>query len=1044
MDDYVKKAFMAWKVKYRYSRTAGLMELFCFFFASCGCDPTARNDWYSPLSFCTDDAELLSKFIDSAHDTNTTSSPLLNDRSPHICSRFRELWENIALFSVHELLEGDGYLLSSSTMQHEQMNTNGNSNKLLYFLHIASSSKCFAIRHGATLATIYIIDSLIALLIDKGNILWTGDLGRIRNELERLIRSLFIKIMKRRTRDVALEIRVQTIHAIGRWICSRTEVFVATEWLKYIGWALNDGSSHLRLVALNQVHIILNCVHSLSQIQLFIDHFKGRFTEMICDADVDVSCAALELLFLLSCKNLLDLNSLHHAASIVLDPNPTVQKLAIRILIHFVVNHDSARGISAWICCNTGGISENSIHFISNLSVFFSSHSMTFDEIKYIYNLLYEYLCCSEECQYKEILLDSLYCLNFLCNILVHACAYDPHCQEAQTYLDGESDNIYFGSHSITVLLCAIDVVACLNVSEIPHIMFDSFSTVLAVVKTEPPACTTLLHIFCQAQASRVESRLASYIALMSDVENLFFTSTHFSVYQTCLDTIFHFLEIIPVCERKCDYLNPIIVHAFDTLKCIFLAGEKMKIELLRAAWNRIRALQAVSLKMLDLLIFEQLLWKTMHFFLQKVLVHEFSDGSCISTICTIILNSHCLRFSFGPESMQGEKSVSSYFSAERLSMMAMDNDSALQVSMNLDISMRAMLALLLNSGGNIDSEAISAASHFIIDLAIMFQSSDSTARREKLTFDHCFMSNCSNLKSRKIEVTLWENCLAHLNCAREELQDISISCANLDDIDFSGCLAEDFDFQLKQTEAKILLHVAPLVRLIFSQLTTINGEYFFDLDYLIPRVVTLSVNHGKFCSDIITSLIFHLHSSRYDILSALSRSIQFLFSSSCKELHEVRNSGCVRIVSLSHMQCFIDEISKIIVQVYTMDSDLLNSMADNVVYKSLSLIFLTSDECDECGFPLHHLSDVDKDALLSAFFCKGLYSLSCNSSMAQLSAIRSLCTKIIHRLKKNFTPCALSHLVDYVNYIDQVRLKYPMLSQDNGHMSINLTELDS
>jgi STAG domain len=109
---------------------------------------------------------------------------------------------------------------------------------------------------------------------------------------------VYKNVFMHRYRDTSGDVRQDTLHIYVSWLTTSPQTFIANQYLKFLGWMLNDGeSSNVREEALKGLASIYS--HSpdfVEGVAEFAARFRGRIAEMIDDIDDDVAAAAVATL----------------------------------------------------------------------------------------------------------------------------------------------------------------------------------------------------------------------------------------------------------------------------------------------------------------------------------------------------------------------------------------------------------------------------------------------------------------------------------------------------------------------------------------------------------------------------------------------------------------------------------------------------------------------------------------------------------------------------------------------------------------------------
>lgn len=126
------------------------------------------------------------------------------------------------------------------------------------------------------------------------------------SELIALSSKVFDSILVLKYRDVSAEIRTLSVTALGGWILSCPDHFLDDKHTKYIGWLLSDKEPAVRRSTLEVLWRMLRKKDFYSSLEMFLQRFCDRITEMARDKDDAVAVAAIRLLTVLSSFDLLD------------------------------------------------------------------------------------------------------------------------------------------------------------------------------------------------------------------------------------------------------------------------------------------------------------------------------------------------------------------------------------------------------------------------------------------------------------------------------------------------------------------------------------------------------------------------------------------------------------------------------------------------------------------------------------------------------------------------------------------------------------------
>lgn len=119
---------------------------------------------------------------------------------------------------------------------------------------------------------------------------------------------IFNGIFVHRYRDTVPDIRVRSLESLAEWILTYPHEYLKDNYLKYIGWMLNDTHANVRLAAVLSLTRLYDADNGLSidKMELFTSRFIPRMIEMADDVDNDVVLAALKLVTVIDTVGFLD------------------------------------------------------------------------------------------------------------------------------------------------------------------------------------------------------------------------------------------------------------------------------------------------------------------------------------------------------------------------------------------------------------------------------------------------------------------------------------------------------------------------------------------------------------------------------------------------------------------------------------------------------------------------------------------------------------------------------------------------------------------
>ncbi|EQC40034.1 hypothetical protein SDRG_02691 [Saprolegnia diclina VS20] len=115
-----------------------------------------------------------------------------------------------------------------------------------------------------------------------------------RKKIMAAIDMLFKGVIVHRYRDIMPEVRAASVAALGAWIQRMPDVFLEDNYLKYLGWMLNDKHAKVRVAVLEALQGIYESAKP-SKLEAFNARFLRRYLEMCDDVDDDVVLRAIHL-----------------------------------------------------------------------------------------------------------------------------------------------------------------------------------------------------------------------------------------------------------------------------------------------------------------------------------------------------------------------------------------------------------------------------------------------------------------------------------------------------------------------------------------------------------------------------------------------------------------------------------------------------------------------------------------------------------------------------------------------------------------------------
>lgn len=149
-----------------------------------------------------------------------------------------------------------------------------------------------------------------------------------REFVETKVKDLFDIVFVHRYRDIDPKIRAECIEALGTWVCNLPTVYMAPEYLRYLGWLLSDVNVTTRLEVLRQLAKVLK--RDAEKLAHFIDRFRPRLVEMATrDSEVSVRVAAIAVVDILRGSGMLEPEEVDSVSKLVFDSEVRVRKAVV-------------------------------------------------------------------------------------------------------------------------------------------------------------------------------------------------------------------------------------------------------------------------------------------------------------------------------------------------------------------------------------------------------------------------------------------------------------------------------------------------------------------------------------------------------------------------------------------------------------------------------------------------------------------------------------------------------------------------------------------
>ncbi|KAG7394683.1 hypothetical protein PHYBOEH_004839 [Phytophthora boehmeriae] len=145
--------------------------------------------------------------------------------------------------------------------------------------------------------------------------------GRLQQVLK-LVNLVFTGVVVHRYRDVMPEIRVAAMQCLGHWITTMPDHFLKDNFLKYLGWLLNDKAVPVRLEVVQILCELYEHDAFTERLELFTSRFLPRYLELCDDVDAAVVQECIHLLIAVDKCNLISSDiELQPVEKLVFDPD---------------------------------------------------------------------------------------------------------------------------------------------------------------------------------------------------------------------------------------------------------------------------------------------------------------------------------------------------------------------------------------------------------------------------------------------------------------------------------------------------------------------------------------------------------------------------------------------------------------------------------------------------------------------------------------------------------------------------------------------------
>uniref|UniRef100_K3X2X3 SCD domain-containing protein n=1 Tax=Globisporangium ultimum (strain ATCC 200006 / CBS 805.95 / DAOM BR144) TaxID=431595 RepID=K3X2X3_GLOUD len=167
--------------------------------------------------------------------------------------------------------------------------------------------------------------------------LLTDNKNMYENRLQRVVQVvdiLFTGVIVHRYRDVMPEVRTESAETLGNWIAAMPDHFLKDNYLKYLGWMLNDKEASVRLSVVNLLRSLYEHEEFTDKLELFTSRFLPRYLELCNDVDDSVVQACVRLLIAVDKRSLISSDvELQPVERLVFEPeNAEIRKAAAEFI----------------------------------------------------------------------------------------------------------------------------------------------------------------------------------------------------------------------------------------------------------------------------------------------------------------------------------------------------------------------------------------------------------------------------------------------------------------------------------------------------------------------------------------------------------------------------------------------------------------------------------------------------------------------------------------------------------------------------------------
>ncbi|KAG0328296.1 hypothetical protein BGZ99_005649 [Dissophora globulifera] len=138
---------------------------------------------------------------------------------------------------------------------------------------------------------------------------------------------IFESVFILRCRDVDPLVRLDCVHELGQWMAIYPNHYVASSYLRYLGWAISDKSAAVRLEALKVLAKQYEVEHHSMALRQFTNRFTERFIEMaLGESDTFARLGAIRVVTLIHKHGQLEEGEIVKISTLIFGANAKVRK----------------------------------------------------------------------------------------------------------------------------------------------------------------------------------------------------------------------------------------------------------------------------------------------------------------------------------------------------------------------------------------------------------------------------------------------------------------------------------------------------------------------------------------------------------------------------------------------------------------------------------------------------------------------------------------------------------------------------------------------